>query len=105
MSFSAAPNRPSTSPASARRPQLPSIPPGSSRRRMGGGMDMSVYQLNPSHFPSWPPENASREENQWYSMARQHRGLQKAQAMAQLQSSADEGRPDLTINTSVGGGR
>lgn len=88
MSFYQNNSRPATSPAIGRRQHLPSIPPGSTRRRIGAGIDLRGYKLDNSHFPVWPPEAASREEQAWYSMARQHRGMQKAQAHAQLQGAA-----------------
>ncbi|CAE8697573.1 unnamed protein product, partial [Polarella glacialis] len=52
---------------------LPGIPQ-SARGRTPQGLEANIdfrgYQLGPNDFPSWPPQKISREEKDWYAMAR-----------------------------------
>lgn len=57
---------------------LPSIPQGARgkpfvRTTEALGFELVGYQMNATCFPSWPPTNASNEEQEWYAMARARR--------------------------------
>ncbi|CAE7600214.1 Oat [Symbiodinium pilosum] len=57
---------------------LPTIPQGARgkpfmRTTEALGFELVGYQMNSTCFPSWPPTNASNEEQEWYAMARARR--------------------------------
>lgn len=79
------PNRPRT--PEVPRTLLPRTPDGrqTPRRKLPPSLpvftmgDFSQYKLEPSTFLSWPPTKTSKEEKQWYEMARRHEQKQNWQ--------------------------
>jgi len=69
--------------------RLPGIP--STRPRTAGPQECSSnYELSADVFPQWPPRSSTREEHQWYTMARKPRELREQPEIPLLMSPGRE---------------